>query len=277
MDENEDIEDVDVSSGGQDEEGEDLDKLRSVGWTDELMEAHGITVESVKPSPATPEPEPVAEEVAPPVNPDIDIEALKQEAEFGRQWQEAFVRDPQNAVLTILNSPAFSNEAKAAIVASLSTQLPQEQGGTAFDVSAYEPQSDLEKVLLPAYDWVTRGEQVVAEALAQRDEDVRLTYAYASALEAKLSAIEALLDTKLPDFDSKAAFSLFAQNTNVSLNDAVKQTYGKTLEEFVKIEKQKKAPRPSTPRNQGVAPAHSAKVENMMDAWKLAGAMLGED
>lgn len=272
------IEDVEDPIENPDSEQEDVGRLKEAGFSDEDLASFGIKVEQVD-GVKVEESSPVVAEDAPVTNSqqlETNTDELQQLAAFGKQWQDAFLRDPKQAALSILNTEAFTPEMRQAIIENLSTSIPKTDEN-AFNPSTYEPQSDLEKALLPALDWVNNGERIVSEAIAQRDEDIRTVYAQAVGLEQKLNAIVQLLDAKLPDFDMNESFALFTQNTAITLEDAIKQTYGRKLEEFTKLEKQKKTQRPETLRNTGSA-TKSSRVKpgmSMYDAWQETGAMMG--
>jgi hypothetical protein len=252
---------------------EDPEKLRAYGFTEEeIAELTGNAPAAVVDKEIVLETAPVIDTPNPTESPlsSTELETLKAQAQFGKSWADAFESNPTQAMLSLLNSEAFKPEQKAAFVEQFSKSVAPP--APVVDPTTYEPQSELEKALMPQLDWVTGGKAAVTQALASRDRDIEYTFAHNAAIEEKVDALLSIMGVSLPAFDVKGAFDAFAKSPESNLRDVVRNGYGAQVRAAAEIAKQKKVERPDSLRNVSGGVKSAPMPKSMAALYGIASA-----
>lgn len=208
---------------------------------------------------------------------DLSPEQLRELARFGLSWQNAFARDPVGTLRLLINSNLYTPEEKERLADELAGALTGDTQTVDFNPREYEPETELERALLPSYDWLTAGPYAVQQALLQRDMEIRYTYAHLSAINEKLDALARLLEVEIPAFNVEPVFQYMQKNPQKTVEEAVREVYGNEVRKKSKVEKQKQKERPDTLRQQSASNTVNTKPKTIQEMYRLAGVLLGEE
>lgn len=221
------------------------DDLKTMGFTDEqIVQLNSIGNEETPVS----EERPIEE-----TNTDVDIESLKTDAEFGKQWKTLFTEDPVHALRIILESGAVNIDDVSSLVSSLSAPVDL------FDPTQYEAQTPFEQDLLKNYDWVTNGRDEFNNALKQRDENIVSNYMQTHFMTVAFEAMAKELGFTLPSFDY---YDRFMTDPNTTIESLTKE-YTAQLNKSFGIEKQQAKERPNSLTTKGVPSIDTTKLKSM--------------
>ncbi len=253
------------------------DALQIIEDEPETQPEGAPTEEKTEPEASTTEEKETSEaptETAPPGPTEEELRELRELADFGRTWANAFKENPVKAIGDLVKSQAFTPEAREQLLAHFIAEKERAESSKV-DLSNYEAASDLERALLPHTDWLLKGREQVEQALSVRDKDIQTTYITAEGVSAKLDAICELLGVHLPPLDINAILKHYDSSPEGTLKNSVEKIYREAAIKAAQIEKQKRAPRPNTLRNQSRATDIPEKPSNIEQMYALAGKELG--
>jgi hypothetical protein len=141
-----------------------------------------------------------------------------------------------------------------------------------FDPATYEPTSELERALLPQWEFIQNAPKIIAEQVAARDADIVTTYSVASRNEILVEAIAEMLGLEVPEFNLEEIQHQFHSSTdpNIRLGDVIKNVYGKKVKKSIDIAKQRTKPRPDTPRSTPGVKGGIPEIKTIEDARRAA-------
>lgn len=171
-----------------------------------------------------------------------DVSTFADKAAQYDAWADRWARDPVGFMKTFVS--AMSPDQQAALMAG--TQ-PQPEAAP-----EYEAQSPVEEHYLKnmkMVEQIPQFAQAVNQEFSVRDGFINDSLIRTSILEAQVSALMQMLDAALPVAD-RAAIEKSLATEKVNYTTAVEKHYRPALEKAVKISKQARKPRPSTPANQ---------------------------
>lgn len=211
----------------------------------------------------------------------LSEEQIRELAKLGASWQNAFVRDPVNTTLMLLQSDIFTPEQKRVLMERLEGIENQESENVLlenFDPEEYEPETDLERVLVKNYNWLVQGPQYVSSALLQRDTEIRYTFAELAALKEQVRALSSLLNATMPEFQAEQVFKYINQHPETTIEEAVKEIYGKKLAKEEKILRQKNKARPeSLKQMSNNMNGDEKKPKTIYEMYRIAGLLLDQE
>jgi hypothetical protein len=260
------LEDADERMNPADLEGRELDVVTEDGDEDEEDDEDAGEA-SASTGPAA-------------TDPAADLAALRTEHEKAQadlkvwnEMQEAAARDPVGVVrhlaTTLLGrDPALMQQ----FMSALGGQAPAAEPASRFDAAKYEPESDLERELLPNIDFIRQGPQYmqqVIHAVKTANEGLDEVYFDTLGMGERLAALEEHLGLDTEAFDQKAFIEALRKQPNADPKKLARETYGKAVRDKHAAKKQAGAARPETPRS-GSGAQRTAGVKRGMtfkEAW----------
>jgi len=209
-----------------------------------------------------------------------ELETLRAAAKAQDDLQKLFAVDPATAIQTLLNSGTIDDAKRLEILKQYGVNLEQKLVADSMDLKDYTPESDLEKVLFPMLPELRNvGKNLeglrkeVDDTFVARDRDLMLSYATAVAASARQDAICKALGIDIPAPNYEAIFKSYDPSKG-SLEEAITATYVPLVTKAAEVAAQILKERPDTPRT-GHVETKEVKINSMLDAYDVAGQMLG--
>ena len=189
------------------------------------------------------------------------------DASLGAFLRNALAENPLEAVLQLAEIVGVKDQvAKQLAPPSAAADVPED----------YEPGSDLEKVLLPHREWLTKGKEQVETALRSQAETIDSMYIDGLAQRTQLQAIAEMLGVAFEAPDMREFWKYLNANKGKTAEDAMVAVYGEKVKRVIKQAKQKQQDRPDTLGAKSASKKPVGRIAGWRDALADAGIDLNQ-
>lgn len=211
--------------------------------------------------------------------PEADDEQSKL-LDWAKRFRDGFTRDPAAMLAAMLKDAAMGDPTFAQRVLDQAGVAAPPSGDGDVSLADYEPESDLEKVILPHMDFVTQGRKAIAEiAEVLRDHAVTrdMLYARSELVADRLEALERALGISVPDDLSLGKYVTPEVVSSQDHFQKARQKYVAQLKKLHSVASQKRdVVRPDTLRGRSAAgESERAKPKDFAAIWRETKAEMG--